>query len=206
MINPMHNAHRILVAALAAVGSAALLAATALADPQRIELAAGAAYTHAGTGMMFPEQLPVAHKNEPPFVRQSVTQFDDKGADISAKYLMESEGIVASVFVYPAAAAMEEEFEKALSAVRNNKNFTDQTLVSLGEFTFDNNGRTRQAQRGIFDYTGGPAGQQTRIRGEVILTRVGDYYVRYRISYSAEHADHAATHSLDVLKNIALPR
>jgi len=164
-------------------------------------------FIHSGTNIVFPEFVGE-------FKRVEVAQYDESADDISAGYNLESTDLItATVFIYPgrkvvdlgggddAIAATkdlleEREFEGAKEAILART--PGLPLVSEDTAFVITNPSEQVGRRAIFEGQGMIEGNMVALRTEVDLFGLGDWFIKYRFTYSGESPS-ASAHVLDFM-------
>lgn len=170
-------------------------------------------FTHAGTNIVFPESIG-------DFERVEVTQSDESGDDVSAGYDLETpELISATVFIYPGRNVVnlgsaddvieaakkvldEQEFEGSKEAILART--PGLTLVLEDTAFVIANPSEQTGRRAIFEGQGVVEGTVLALRTEVDLFGLGDWFVKYRFTYSGESPT-ASELVLDFLNSLEWP-
>jgi len=167
-------------------------------------------FTHSGTNIVFPEFVG-------DFERVEVAQYDESGDDISAGYNLESPDVIAAtVFIYPgrkvvdlgggddAIAAVKDlleegAFEGAKEAILAGT--PGLPLVSEDAAFVITNPSEQIGRRAIFEGPGMIEGNVIALRTEVDLFGLGDWFIKYRFTYSGESPT-ATTLVLDFMNRL----
>lgn len=152
-------------------------------------------FTHSGARIAFPESI-----ND--FERGEVTRYDESGKDLSVGYnLVPPDPVAATVYVYPGRDVLNlgsssevvdgakklldrQEFEGAKDSITATT--PGLTLVLEDEAFAITNPSERVGRRAIFEGKGIVDGEVTTLRTEVDLFGYGDWFVKYRFTYSGE--------------------
>lgn len=170
------------------------------------------AFTHPGAGITFPESVEG-------FERVEVAHYDKSGKDVSIGYNLDSADLIsATVYVYPGrdvlnlgsdsdtvAAAKDTldqgQFEASKEAILASEPVT---LVAEDESFVINNPSEQVGRRAIFEGQGVIDGTPTVLRTEVDSFGFGDWFIKYRFTYSGESTT-APVLILDFMNSLEWP-
>lgn len=144
-------------------------------------------YLHQYSDFVFPTKI--GH-----FLRVSMNNLDPHGVEVSVVYNSDS-GILLTVYVYPTRRysydtgrdPLEEHFRGVRDmAVRNSP---DARLISDGPSRVKQNGKSYTGRRAVMsleDFRAKATRSRKRPKGisELIIFRLGDFFIKYRITYS----------------------
>jgi hypothetical protein len=188
------------LAALSLVLSLTLPARPAHADPRKptkIDVAEGSAYEHAPSGFVFPASVGE-------FTRVSAWQYDDAGDNVSVGYNHPETMTVATAYVYPAddaeAAEHIEQVKRDVLQVH-----PDARETSAGDWVLKQGGKTYAGLQAAYTFRDEFAGKERDLNSEAYLVRHGPNFVKFRITYPAEHAEAARSHVAKLFAGLTLP-
>ena len=188
------------LAALSVVSSLLLPAPPARADarkPTEIAVEEGAAYEHAPSGFVFPASVG-------DFTRVSAWQYDDAGGNVSVGYNHPETMTVATAYVYPAGEA---EAAEHIEQVKRDvlQVHPDARETSAGDWVLKQGGKTYAGLQAAYTFRGEFAGKERDLNSEAYLVKHGPNFVKFRITYPAEHAEAARGQIAKLFAGLTLP-
>ena len=172
------------IAVLLAIALAACTSAPGL--PAEIEVAQGELYEHPYTNLILPARAGI-------FVRESVTQYDPDGFDFSGHYTSRMVGTTATVYFYPGTNSPSLSKEEVASHIDRVKAdimrlspFARLLDQEAGEFTLGDVKKWGYHAR--FEL---PSfrGVDEPIESHLYLFPVGQWFVKFRVSFPARDAE-----------------
>lgn len=185
-----------------------LLAASAAAQSTQVEVPADQPYTHAPSGMIFPPTIPRPPERDAKdvFVRREIDRYDAAGRNVSASYRIAGERVGATVYVYPSKGLdFAAHFVECRSLMLRSLGETAALVSSTDDERVTNGGATLSFRHAIATGTIGEKDEKVASQSELYLIRLGDWCVKYRITYPASAAEHAAAHAKELVSMLALP-
>ncbi len=174
---------KLLPAALAILCTAPAMAAQHIAhvEPQ-------ATYTNRASHFWFPPEIAGFRREA------KVTEFDDAGRDMGVGYNELTNGIAATVFVYPMVKdppdnTLEGHFASCKAAAMNP--FADAKLISEGKCEINSGAQKHAGWHASFTCTRDFGGKKQRVRSQIYLFTKDRNFVLYRFTYPATEGKNA---------------
>jgi hypothetical protein len=192
----MRHPSRAAVACLFLFASAV---APALAASDEIDLPEGEAWLHEPSGFKFPADVGT-------FTRLGASRFDEEGRNVSVTYGDRALKVLVTTFVYPNTPDMSlaSHFEQVKRELR--KANANARVLAEGPWTLEQGKRKLTGRRAAFSFNidvGG--GKKQEVVSEVYLLRLGDQFLKFRVTCPQEKYEAAADRVGRFVKSLEVP-
>lgn len=176
----------------------ALLAPVAFGqDAGRIELPEGEPWVHEASSFVFPPDVGT-------FTRVDASRFDEPGRNVSVGYVDRGLRVMASVYVYPnPGLPLAGHFEQVKRDVLDIH--PQARLLSEGQWTLEQGDRKFTGRRAAFAFRLAAADKEQEVVSEAYLLRLGEFFIKFRITCPKARYEPAAERIERFLKSLKLP-
>ena len=168
------------------------------ADSDEIDLSEGEVWVHDPSGFRFPPDLGT-------FTRLGASRFDDKGRNVSVTYGDRALKVLVTAFVYPntpnmSLAAHFEQVKRELRSVNRNAK-----VLAEGPWTLEQGKQKFTGRRAAFSFAIDARGRMQEVVSEVYLLRLGDKFVKFRVTCPQDKHEPAVDRVGRFLQSLKLP-
>lgn len=185
---------------VSAAATSLLLFAFARGQPEpfeRIVLPENEPWVHEPSGFRFPPDVGT-------FTRVNALRYDDDGRDVSVGYNDRALKTILTVYVYPHDGdTVEAEFAKTKGSVRQVH--PRAKALADGKWDLTQGRRKFTGRRAAFEFTVKAADRQQEVVSEACLLRVGDYFVKFRMTCPKDKHEPASDRATRFMQSLKLP-
>lgn len=186
------------LASAAAVSLLLVVFARGQPEPfERIELPEDEPWVHEPSGFRFPPDIGT-------FTRVNALRYDDDGLDVSVGYNDRALKTVLTVYVYPHGDdTIEAEFDKTKGSVRQVH--PKAKALADGKWELEQGRRKFAGRHAAFAFTIKAGDRQQEVVSEAYLLRVGDYFIKFRMTCPKDKHEPAADRATRFMQSLTLP-
>ena len=167
------------------------------ADSEPIELPEGEPWRHEPSGFVFPADVGT-------FTRSGAFRYDDAGRNVSVGYNDRGLRVILTAYVYPNQdQSLLRHFEQVKRDVREVH--PDARVVSEGAWKLQQGERTLNGRRATFAFRVEIGGQKHDVVSEAFLLRLGEHFVKFRVTCPKQRHEAAADRVERFLQALKIP-